>query len=164
MSAYNEYSGIKFTDLNALVEALQGCRNGVGRSWTLGTDIMVSEGVGGLPLYGYGGDNRNLADNSSKNWAPLAQVVIPGSGHPSKRNAVGSASNDIGFVKNADGEYVPMISNYDAGKGRYDECWMNELKANYLEVVVTKNAKAQGYQVKKSAENGKIKLTLTRWR
>jgi hypothetical protein len=164
MSAYNEYSGIKFTDLDALLEALQDCRTRVDRKWQIGTDIQVSEV--GVPLYGYKGDNRNTKyQPGDSNYAPLANVVIPGHGHPSKNNAVGTASNDIGFVKNAAGEYVPMISEYDSGTNGYNECWMNELKAKYLEIVVTKNAKKQGYQVKKSQDaSGKMKLTLSRWR
>lgn len=164
MSAYNEYSGIKFTDLDALLEALQDCKTSIKRKWQLGTDIIVSEA--GNPLHGYQGDNRNKKyQPGDSRYAPLAQVVIPGNGHPSRNNAVGGASNDIGFVKNADGEYVPMISEYDAGSNGYSECWMNELKAKYLEVVVTKNAKKQGYTVKKSQDAaGKMKLTLSRWR
>jgi hypothetical protein len=164
MSAYNEYSGIKFTDLDALVEALQDCKTSVSRKWQVGTDILVNEA--GSPLYGYQGDNRSQKyQPGDSRYAPLAQVVIPGSGNPARNNAVGGASNDIGFVQNADGEFVPMISDYDSGSNGYDQCWMNELKAKYLEVVVTKNAKKQGYTVKKSQDaGGKMKLTLSRWR
>ena len=88
--------------------------------------------------------------------------MIPGQGHPSKVNAVGGCANDIGFKLGSDGTYTPIISEYD--HGYYNGDWMNELKAVYVEKVVTKQAAKQGYKVTKTKTKDSVKLSLTRWR
>lgn len=161
MSAYQEYDGIQFTDREALVEALRSLEEGVGSQWTEDSIIVSKDGT--QPLYGYRGDNRNTTyQKGHASHAPLAEICIPGSGHKGKLNVVGGASNDIGFYRADDGSLVPVVSNYDSS--RYNECWMNGLKAKYLEVVITQKAKKQGYKVNKKKVNGKMKMTLSRWR
>ena len=161
MSAYQEYEGIKFTDREALVEALCALEGVAGCTWT--PEGIKVDKDGKLALYGYSGDNRNIKYSpGDSNYAPLAEICIPGSGHPGSKNLVGMSSNDLGFYRSEDGSLVPIVSSYDSS--RYSECWMNFVKAKYLEIVVTKKAKAKGYKVKKKVINGKIKLTLSRWR
>lgn len=161
MSAYQEYEGIKFTDLDCLVEAIVSLEEGAGSHWS--RDQIIVDSSGEIPLYGYQQDNRNVKyKKGDPNYAPLAEVCIPGSGNRSKQNIVGGASNDIGFCRAEDGSLVPIISGYDSTT--YNECWMNGLKAKYLEVVVTRRAKKQGYKVKKKKVGGKVRMTLSRWR
>ena len=160
MSAYQEFENIQFTDCAALAEALASLEEGEGSQWTT-EDILVEKG--GQPLFGYRRDNRNTQyKKGDANYAPLAEICIPGSGHPSGRHAVRGASNDIGFYRDDSGKLIPIISEYDATT--YNECWMNRLKAKYFEVVATKRGKKLGYKVQKKKVNGKIKMTMTRWR
>jgi len=158
MSAYAEYNSVQFKDLPCLIEALQKCRNRKGIPWTL-YNLVISEN-NDIDLYGYEGKNRSTA--SGQNRSPKCSIAIAGAGRPGCLNAVGSSSNDLGFTRDADGNLAPVISSYDSTA--YDECWMNELKATYLEVLVNKNAKKNGYKVKKTEVDGKVKLTMTRWR
>ena len=97
---------------------------------------------------------------NSASYAPLCQIVIPGTGRAGCKNLVGGASNDIGFYKK-DGKYIPVISQYDSDY--YDKCWMNNLKGEYLKGIVHRNAKKNGYKVKETMVDGKFKMTLTRW-
>lgn len=63
-------------------------------------------------LFGYTGDQRK----------EKAHIII-------RKRHVGSASNDIGFVKTADETYEAIISEYDSNK--YGVKWVGQLKANY---------------------------------
>lgn len=158
MSAYAEYENVNMKDLECLVEALKLMDfNGV----SLGDNIKVSQD-NDLAVYGYQGDDRTVLKESNPDYSPKASIVIPGQRHPGLPNVVGGASNDIAFTRNSKGDLIPVISEYDASS--YNECWMNELRANYLEIKVTQSAKKQGYKVKKKKVDGKVKMTLTRWR
>jgi len=141
MSAYEEYV-TEFKDLDILLEALKEVENGIGRKWT---DEMIEVHDEPVNLHGYRGDVRNQK----------AHIVIP------KRHVQGSA-NDIGFEKMGDGTYRAHISEYD--RGRYNDGWMGRLKQTYTEKLVTRQAKAHGYQVKKTKDKDKVKLRLQRWR
>ncbi|UCG02566.1 MAG: DUF1257 domain-containing protein [Candidatus Heimdallarchaeota archaeon] len=63
-------------------------------------------------LFGYTGDKRK----------EIAHIII-------RRKHVGSASNDLGFIKNSNGQYEAIVSQYD--KRRYGENWFKQLKGNY---------------------------------
>lgn len=63
-------------------------------------------------LYGYHGDERK----------ETAHIII-------RRKHMGRNSNDLGFIKNEDGNYEAIISAYDSKK--YGESWINQLKGNY---------------------------------
>ena len=154
MSAYAEYSNVPFTDREALVEALLMLHPHWKRE-----QITVSE-ANSIPLYGWKGKNRS--QSTGLNRAALCEISIPGRGHPTLPNIVGGASNDIGFTRNAEGQLVPIISDNESYS--FNECWINKVKATYLEVLITRKAKKQGYRVKKTEEKGKVKLSLTRWK
>ncbi len=83
MSKYLTFPDVLFKDRRLLLAAL--------------TDIgfpIVEEGRE-LPLYGYQGDRRSEA----------ADIVV-------RRQHIGRASNDLGFVRTPDG-YVPIVSEFD---------------------------------------------------
>ena len=63
-------------------------------------------------LYGYHGDLR----------PEKANVIV-------RRQYIGCAANDIGFIKNADGTYSAIISEYDSG--HYNQAWNTELTMWY---------------------------------
>lgn len=89
-----------FLDRESLLQALAEC----------GYET-VEEGSA-LSLYGYRGDRR----------AETAQIVV-------RRQFIGSASNDLGFLK-TDAGYVPVISEYDR---RYmmEGKFLAHLRTNY---------------------------------
>jgi hypothetical protein len=75
----------------------------------------------GLSLYGYLGDER----------PDKANIVI-------RRGQLNSASNDIGFVRDASGEY-------DRGIG-FDDAWLGRVAQTYKERQTMAVAKSKGYQ------------------
>jgi hypothetical protein len=88
-------------------------------------------------LVGYHGDTR----------AEKANVIV-------RRKFVGSAANDIGFVKDENGRYRAIISQFDSGK--HNTKWLDGLKKNYTERVVSKEAKRQGLRFhSRQVVNGK---------
>lgn len=94
-------------------------------------------------LYGYQGDRREQ----------LANVII-------RRNFVGGASNDIGFMVK-DGKATVFISDYDSK--RYNQAWQNKVKQGYAVGVTKKAAIKKGYHIlSETVENGKVKLRVGR--
>ena len=81
----------------------------------------------GAALYGYQGDER----------PERAHVVI-------RRNQLDSASNDIGFRRDADGVYRAIVSEYDRRLG-FDEVWLGRVTQAYKERQTMAAAKARGY-------------------
>jgi hypothetical protein len=142
MSAYTTVSNVVFKDKECLIEALKEI---------LGEEkaqhLIVAEEA--MPLYGYQRDQRSQK----------AEIVMPGSGHPSGHNIVGRASNDVGFVHQEDGTWVPIISQYDSHT--YNQDWLVKLTVLAAEKKLRKDAKRLGYQVqKKINKEGKIVLSL----
>lgn len=82
----------------------------------------------GLSLYGYLGDER----------PERANIVI-------RRRQLNSASNDIGFVRDASGVYRALISEYDRGIG-FDDAWLGRIAQTYKERQTMAVAKAKGYR------------------
>ena len=65
-----------------------------------------------------------LYDWHGKARPEIANIVI-------RRKDTGiGASNDIGFVKQADGTYRAIISDYDRGS-RFNDAWLGKLHAEY---------------------------------
>lgn len=93
-------------------------------------------------LFGYQGDKRKQ----------VAHVII-------RRKHVGPASNDMGFVRQEDGTFKAIISEYDRHK--YNAAWLDKLSQNYTTNVVTEKLKAKGFSVftKKQAD-GKVHLDM----
>jgi hypothetical protein len=80
-----------------------------------------------------------------------------------RRRYVDIAANDIGFVKQADGSYSAIISEYDRGS-TFTEEKQNQLRVRYAYRQTVKVAQSKGYSVvsEKSAD-GKMKLVLRRF-
>ena len=77
-------------------------------------------------LYGYHGDMRE----------EKSHVVI-------RRRFIGALSNDLGFVREANGTYRAIISDYD--RGRFGDQWMGRLKQEYSVSQKLQTAKNKGY-------------------
>jgi hypothetical protein len=134
MSAYVTCK-TQYKNRDSLVEALHD----LGYS-----EVEVHES--GANLYGYKGDQR----------AEKANVIV-------RRRYVGSASNDLGFVRQADGSYAALVSEYD-GRSTFTEAKQNQLKARYAYRQVVRTAKAKGYTVaSEKSQDGKTKLVLRRF-
>ncbi len=127
MSRYLAYPEIVFRDRQLLLASLR----------ELGF-VDVEEGEE-LPLFGYHGDRRS----------ETAALVV-------RRQHIGSASNDLGFARNADG-YFPIISEYDrrtllAGQ------FLPRLRVAYAEHVVETVRKRLRGSVHRMTEGGLVKL------
>jgi hypothetical protein len=118
-------------DIDCLEDALKETKSGAGKNFT---PERHEEKV---QLEGFQGDKR-------KN---KAELVL-------RRAQVGGSSNDIGFERGEDGNFIAHISDYD--RGRYNEKWLNELKAKYAVKKGLKIARQQGYtHLKTTKANGK---------
>ena len=127
MSKYLAYPDILFRDRQLLMASLE----------ELGF-AEVEEGED-LPLYGYHGDRRS----------DTAALVV-------RRHHIGSASNDLGFARTADG-YFPIISEYDkrtllAGQ------FLPRLRVAYAERVVETVRKRLRGSVHRVTEGNLVKL------
>jgi hypothetical protein len=93
-------------------------------------------------LYGYQGDRR----------AQTAEVII-------RRKYVGSASNDIGFKRQADGTFEAIISEFDRQK--HSQHWVDQVAQRYAyHVVLTEVAKIGGIVEQESVRDGEIELVV----
>lgn len=97
-------------------------------------------------LYGYKGDVRKQT----------AEVII-------RRQYIGSASNDIGFKRQEDGQFEAIISEYDRHK--YSQEWLNGLTQRYGYHTLMAAAPAQGFTVEEeeTLEDGTIRVVVARW-
>lgn len=78
-----------------------------------------------------------------------------------RKKYVGSASNDIGFMRNHDGTYVAVISDFDR-RTKYGEQWLSRLKQAYGVVEVQSFAKENNFEVEQKSANNEIRLVLRR--
>jgi len=94
-------------------------------------------------LHGFQGDTR----------PDKANVII-------RREHVGSASNDIGFILREDGSYEAIISDYDSS--RYNSNWLNKLQQRYSLHVVEETAQLENYFIEETTEDeiGNIYITM----
>ena len=77
-----------------------------------------------------------------------AEVIV-------RRQHVGGAANDLGFKKQENGKFAPIISRYDTGK--HNTKWLTGLKDKYHEQVATKQARRMGLKLKsRTVVNGKV--------
>src|SRR5271157_3264638 len=129
MSAYHTQKTI-YKDRDCLVEALKE----MGYAEVEVHDIATN-------LYGYHGDLRQQKAN----------VIV-------RRKYVGTAANDLGFVKANDGTYTAIVSDYDSRAHNTSE-WFLKLKCAYTERVDIKTARKNGLQfLGKKMVNGKVQL------
>lgn len=97
-------------------------------------------------LYGYQGDLRSQT----------AEVII-------RRQYLGSASNDIGFKRQKDGQFEAIISEYDRHK--YSQEWLNGLAQRYGYHMLMETAPEQGFTIEEeeTLEDGTIRVVVARW-
>jgi hypothetical protein len=126
MSAYSELQS-QYKDRDCLVSALAEMGY---------TTVEVHEDA--QPLIGYHGDMRQQKAN----------VIV-------RRQYVGGASNDLGFVKKEDGTYAAIVSDFDSSK--HNTKWFDGLKRSYTDKVTTKAAKKMGLILhSRQVVNGKL--------
>lgn len=137
MSRYCEVK-TQFKDEAALVDALMETGK-----WTH-QQIEVHQ----VPqhLCGYRGDER----------PETAHVII-------RKKHIGRLSNDIGFVKNEDGNYAAIISAYD--QGVYGERWIGRLKSNYAFHKISREQNQRGRTVtRERLSNGRQRVVVSGYR
>ncbi len=98
------------------------------------------------PLFGYQGDRR----------PERAHVII-------RRQHVGSASNDLGFVRQDDGRFLAVISDYD--RHRHDQAWLGRVTARHAYHVTAKTLAAQGFDLtsETTEQDGTVRMVLRRF-
>ena len=134
MSEYAKYEAA-YADQDCLVDAL--VEQGYNRE-----HIEVHEQP--VQLYDYHGRATHYLDASGDK----AEIIV-------RRQHVGGAANDLGFKKQADGKFAPIISAYDSGK--HNTKWLTGLKDKYLDKVTTKQARKLGLKLKsRTIVNGKL--------
>lgn len=86
-----------------------------------------------------------------------AEVII-------RRQYLGSASNDIGFKRQDDGQFEAMISSYDRAY-KYSQQWLNQLTQRYAYHALMATAPAQGFTLEEeeTLEDGTIRLVVAKW-
>ena len=128
MSKYNRQRS-QYNDRDCLVAAL----NEVGY-----TDVEVYDES--VSLYGYRGDVR----------PEKANVIV-------RRKHISTAANDLGFVRESDGTYSAIVSDYDRHKHGAE--WMTGLKKAYTEKRLIKHAAKNGLKyLGKKVVNNKVQI------
>jgi len=97
-------------------------------------------------LHGYGGDKR----------AQKAHIIV-------RRQHVGAAANDVGFLRKADGSYELIISRYDRGGSKKQaQDFMHKIKQIYGKHLTLKQARRLGLKVisQKTTADNKVKIKL----
>ncbi len=137
MSLYCEVK-TEFKNLEALLYALVETGNWLSN--------QIESYIEPQSLVGYHGDLR----------PEKANIII-------RRKFIGSASNDIGFIKEENGQYKAIISEYDSRK--YNQSWIDKLKANYAYHAIKLDQDRKGRVVKREKlENGKQRITIGGYR
>ena len=135
VSHYSEVA-IEMADQACLVAAL-------GRLGFQGKVEVHSEAQS---LCGYRGDVR----------PQKAHIII-------RRQYVGSAANDLGFERQADGKYRAFISDFDRSDNGYNDAWLGRLKQAYGVEKARLEARKKGYLVtEKKLDDGRIRLVCRR--
>lgn len=99
-------------------------------------------------LYGYHNDLR----------PEKANVII-------HRKFVGSASNDIGFIKDENGQYKAIISEYDSNSKGYNQSWINKLKQSYSFHAIRLQQESRGRQVTRTKmPDGRVRVEVKGYR
>lgn len=128
----------QFSDLNALLVAISETGK-----WTI---AQIEQHATPQHLFGYKGDQR----------AEKAHIII-------RRQHVGGASNDLGFVRGEDGNYEAIVSEYDSR--RYGKDWIGKLTGNYAYHKVRLEQEARGRQVSRErCPNGHQRVVVTGYR
>lgn len=97
-------------------------------------------------LFGYLGKQRK----------EKANIII-------RRRYIGDQSNDLGFVKNEDGNYVAIVSEYDSN--RYGKTWIGQLTGNYAFHKIRIEQEVYGRRISRERlPNGHQRVVVTGYR
>lgn len=121
MSHYTEIQ-TEFIDVECLIESLCAVKNGFQIE-----QIEVHKNP--ETLYGYQGDARQ----------EKANIII-------RRQNVGTAANDVGFVRDANGTYKAIISEYDQ-QHRCNKTFLDNVRQEYACRVIEKQVRQKGLEV-----------------
>jgi hypothetical protein len=128
MSKYNRQRS-QYNDRDCLVAAL----NEMGYA-----DVEIHDEA--VNLIGYHADVR----------PEKANVIV-------RRRYIGTAANDLGFVKEQDGTFSAIVSDYDSHK--HGAAWMTGLKKAYTEKRLIKHAASKGLKyLGKEVKGGKVQI------
>jgi len=128
MSKYNRQRS-QYNDRDCLVAAL----NEMGYA-----DVEIHDEA--VNLIGYHADVR----------PEKANVIV-------RRRCIGTAANDLGFVKEQDGTFSAIVSDYDSHK--HGAAWMTGLKKAYTEKRLIKHAASKGLKyLGKEVKGGKVQI------
>jgi hypothetical protein len=95
-------------------------------------------------------DAVNLIGYQADTRPEKANVIV-------RRKHIGTAANDLGFVKEADGTYSAIVSDYDSRK--HGAVWMTGLKKAYTEKRLIKHAAKNGLKyLSKKIVNNKVQI------
>ena len=130
MSEYSE-AQTEFADAEILIAALAA----------MGYTTVENNIGKPLPLVGFQGDYRTVDGAGHTKDAALAlkaDVIV-------RRKYISGPTNDLGFVKGADGKFKAIISEYDST--RHSAAWLARLKGEYAELNVVKTMKRMGVRI-----------------
>jgi hypothetical protein len=127
MSAYNTIDSVCFQFEDDLVSALKEIYGNV-----------ENNGTKTKNLHGYTGDVR----------PEMANIIV-------RRHNISSLSNDLGFVKDSDGKYRMIISDYDKGIIKVDK-----IISKYTENVIKNKLKGKYRILGKTQKDGKQQIKL----
>jgi hypothetical protein len=128
LSKYNRQKST-YNDRDCLVEALHDMGY---------ADVEVHDEA--VNLIGYHADVR----------PEKANVIV-------RRRYIGTAANDLGFVRETDGTYSAIVSDYDSHKHGAE--WMTGLKKAYTEKRLIKHAAKNGLKyLGKEVKGGKVQI------
>lgn len=128
----------QFKDRDALVAALMET------NWWTASQIETHENP--QNLFGHTGDLR----------AQKSHIII-------RRKHVGRLSNDLGFVRNENGNYEAIVSEYDSI--RYGAAWMGQLRSNYAYHKIRREQESRGRTVSRErGQNGHQRVVVTGYR
>jgi hypothetical protein len=108
MSHFNFFN-TEVTDEECLVKALRHCTNPRGVYFN---ETTIERHATPQNLFGYRGDMREQQ----------AHVII-------RKENVGQLANDLGFIRDKDGKYQAIISDFDSNY--YDKKWLGKLITKY---------------------------------
>jgi len=141
MSHYLDFKTV-MTDADALKRALAHMPTGIHRNGIPEHAIEVHENA--THLYGYQADKRSQTAN----------VIV-------RRKDVDPGANDIGFVKDADGTYQAIISEFDSRNAevKLNSEWLTKLSSyyNYEKSKIELEARKIPYEETKD-ETGRLQL------
>lgn len=115
-----------------------------------------------LKLLGFEPENHKeavaLIDYCGHERPDKAHIVIP-------RKQLNQGSNDIGFVRGADGRYTAILSQYDRQIG-FNEKWLGKISQKYKECQTMGIARQKGYlfqgkEIVQTANGPQVKLRFT---